>query len=223
MPHVPTRAGQSAHTHSFETTTGMKDLLWEKIVQMNRATLAGLASRIISLWEDNDSQYPDVLSAFRQEVNVAVQAGVIMESEGEDMKSFKPAGLELMAELEGRVVAEARSQAASHGKSNSTPAALRLSTALILQEERLQAERVVLSCTDTPTTTVADVEAAMMTLQDKSEQQVDTAVALAVTAYYRSHPEDRGLEGDELRGKVRERVAEMSVTTARRNLEESVR
>jgi len=156
-------------------------------------------------------------------VNVAVEAGVITENEGEDMKTFKPAGLELMVQLEARVISEARSQAASHGKSNSTPAALRLSTALILQDERRHAESVVLNCTGASTATVADVEAAMTTLQDKSEKEVDAAVAHAVAAYYRSHPEDRGLESDGLRERVRERVAEMSVTTARRNLEESVR
>jgi len=47
---------QALEIHSsFNIALGMKDLLWEKIVQLNRATLAGLASRIISLWEDNDS------------------------------------------------------------------------------------------------------------------------------------------------------------------------
>lgn len=172
------------------------------------------------LLQENESQYPAILLAFHEKINSTVEAGIFTKAEALEVTTFTPLGLQLMNDLEQVVVEEAATQAKLHGKSNSTPAPLRLLNALLLQDARANASKIALAPGDF---TVPEVEAAMITLQERPQLQLETEVSAALVSYRRAYPADSLLVGDALRARLNEQVANISVYTARRNLEESIR
>lgn len=148
-----------------------------------------------------------------------MEAGIYTEVEAHAILTYTPMGRQLMSDLDSEVKAEAATQAELHGKSNSTPPPLRLLNAFLLQDARAAASQVASSPGEY---TVPEVEAAMATLQT-SQSQLDTELEGALSCYRSAFPADSLLDTHGLRARLKVRVAELSIHTARKNLEESVR
>lgn len=201
----------------------MKDVVYQKVEQMWYDNLRALAGRLVKLVQVRAREYPGLMVAYEVAVNVVQRVGAISAEERSYPFTFAGAWRAVMGRVRDEVMEAARKSALSHGGSNAGPPCTQLMAAQDMITAREAATAVVSAAASGGAVSVDRLTAATATLQEETNEAVLSRLQSAKSAYFRSHPEDRGLSAPTLRQSVERRVKEVSLDTARSNLEESVR